>query len=500
MATAPEILIVRNQPLKQCESDYWDDPEAFAWDVLGVRGLFKKALEFIWAVAENRKVTCRGAYGTAKTFWTAVLVLWFLYTRYRSRVVTTAPRERQVKDLLWSEINALYASAKFSLGGKCLTDRLDIAPKWFAVGMTANQKNESAMQGYHGKNVFFVGDESSGLRPTTFEIADRLCVGSEDKQLFIGNAIDPLSTFAATFKDRTFAKVRITAFDTPNVQARKTLIPGMVTWEWVEDKRIRWGEHSQLYKSRVLAEFPSTSDNAVIPLAWIEAAMARWEALIEEVRAEDRTRSAEEAAEIVAERLDGAMYLGADIAGGGEDETVFARRKAWFHLPLTSHAGDTQEVAALLGIEHGKGYGIALDAIGIGAGVADAAQASGVDVTKVIGSQQSERMDCTGTFGFTNRRGELYWTMREVLDPNGATPHALPRDEMLLEELALPVYKPVTGKKIMIEPKEKVKERLGRSPDRADATVYSLAVEGGIPAYVPPPQPESDKLRNRRRW
>lgn len=503
MTAAPDILIVRHQPLKECELLYRDDPEAFAWDILGVRGLFPKMREFLHAVAHHRKVTCRGAYGTGKTFWTAVLVLWFLFTRYKSRVVTTAPRERQVKDLLWAEINALYLHCTFKLGGKCLSDRLDVGPKWFAVGMTANQKNESTMQGYHGHHVLFVGDESSGLRPSTFEIADRLCVGSDDKQLFIGNAIDPLSTFAATFKDPTFHKLKITAFDTPNVQARRTLIPGMATWEWAEDKRIKWGEHSQLYKSRVLADFPSAADNAVIPLAWIEAAMQRWETQIEAVRAADPRRSLAEAAQLIAERTEGVAALGADIAGGGDDETIVARRKGPFHLPLEAWPGNTQEIAGRLAIEHRRGYSIAVDAIGIGAGVADAAAESGVPVVKVIGSQASTCKDPTGTFGFTNLRGELYWTLREQLNPEQAQPHALPRDELLLEELAVPTFKAVVGGKIQVEPKDKVKERLGRSPDRADATVYSTAAENRAPAYAPPEPPEAKTTRRhatRRRW
>lgn len=484
------------------ETAYRDDPEAFAWDVLGVRGLFPKALEFIWAVAKKKKVACRGAYGTAKTFWMAVLVLWFLYTRYNSRIVTTAPRERQVKDLLWAEINTLHANAKVKFIGRCLGDRLDVSRKWFAVGITGNQKNESTMTGYHGTNVMFVGDESSGLSARIFEIADRLCVGNDDKQVYIGNAIDPLSTFASLFKQRGFTKIVITAFDTPNVQAKQTLIPGMATWEWVLDKQVRWGEHSQLYKSRVLAEFPTSADNAMIPLSWIEAAMQRWEELIEEVRAENRTLSTDEAAEIVAAKIEGGKFLGADIAGGGEDETIFARRKKWFHLPLTSHFGNTQEIAGLFAIEREQGYDIALDAIGIGAGAADAAETSGIPVTKVIGSQASDKKDSTGTFGFTNKRTELHWDLRERLNPLAPHPHALPRDEMLMEDLALPEYKEVVGKKIMMEPKEKVKARLGRSPDRGDATANSLAAEGGTPAYIPSDAVAGSKEKkgNKRRW
>ncbi|NUO19961.1 hypothetical protein HUU59_10980 [bacterium] len=515
MSKRPDILVYRNQPLKECEWQYRDDPEAFIWDILGVRGMFKKSLEFVWSVAQNRKTVARGCYGSAKTFYLACIALWFLYTRYNSRVITTAPTMRQVRDLLWAEINSLHGNAKILLGGKPLQNRLQLGPKWFAIGLPASQKNESAIQGYHGENVFVALDEASGIRGAIFELAERLAVGGDDRIAAIGNAIDPLSHYAGLFKASDWAKIVITAFDTPNVVYRKQIIPGMVSHEWVEEKRKKWGENSQLYRSRVLAEFPMSSENAMIPLSWIEAAMNRYEELIEEVREADRKLSEEQAVEILAERWAGRKALGVDVAGTGEDDTVLAPRIGSLHMPLETHHGlTTQEIAGMIVIRHRQGFEAAADVIGIGAGVAEAAEAQGVPVVKVVGSERSDKQDATGSFGFTNKRTELYWTQRECLSPDLPIDerHILPRDELLMEELAIPTYTHVVGGKIKMENKDSVKARLGRSPDRADSTVNSLAVETGAFAYSitrnEPTQPaahqDSTQSKNRsrtgRRW
>lgn len=489
MSKRADILVFRNQPLKECEAQYRDDPEAFIWDILGVRNLFPKALEFIWSVARNRKTAARGCYGSAKTFYLACIALWFLYTRHNSRVITTAPTMRQVRDLLWAEINSLHQNAKILLGGKPLQNRLQLGPKWFAVGLPASQRNESAIQGYHGENVFVALDEASGIRAAIFELAERLAVGSDDRIAAIGNAIDPLSHYAGLFKAFDWSKIVITAFDTPNVVLKKQVVPGMVSHEWVSEKRTKWGENSQLYRSRVMAEFPLSSDNAMIPLSWIEKAMQRWDELIEEVREQDRRLSEEQAAEVLAERWPGYKSLGIDVAGTGEDDTILAPRIGTLHLPLETHHGlTTQEIVGMAAIRHQRGYRIAVDVTGIGMGVGDNLTDAGIDVTKVKGAESSHRQNQTGDFGFTNRRTELYWTMRECLNPDKpeAERHVLPRDELLAEELALPICSETTGvpPRIKMENKEQVVKRLGRSPDRADATVYSLATEDSAATYA----------------
>jgi len=52
---------------------------------------------------------------------------------------------------------------------------------------------------------------------------------------------------------------------------------------------------------------------------------------------------------------------------------------------------------------------------------------------------------------------------------------ALPRDEALFDELAAIRWRATSNGKIQIEPKDDLKNRLGRSPDRADAVVLAFS-------------------------
>lgn len=52
------------------------------------------------------------------------------------------------------------------------------------------------------------------------------------------------------------------------------LLSGVVAW--VDDMARKWGPESNLYRVRVLGEFPESEDDAMIPLAWIEEAVQRY--------------------------------------------------------------------------------------------------------------------------------------------------------------------------------------------------------------------------------
>jgi hypothetical protein len=53
------------------------------------------------------------------------------------------------------------------------------------------------------------------------------------------------------------------------------LLPSLVSPEWVEERKIRWGVNNPTYQSKVLGEFPDISDDSLILPKWIEAAQKR---------------------------------------------------------------------------------------------------------------------------------------------------------------------------------------------------------------------------------
>ena len=78
----------------------------------------------------------------------------------------------------------------------------------------------------------------------------------------------------------------------------------------------------------------------------------------------------------------------------------------------------------------------------------------------------------TGRSTFANLRAESHWHLRTLLEQGQI---ALPHDEELFDELAAIRWRATSNGKIQVEPKEDLKNRLGRSPDRADAVVLAFS-------------------------
>ena len=112
-----------------------------------------------------------------------------------------------------------------------------------------------------------------------------------------------------------------------------------------------------------------------------------------------------------------------------------------------------------------------IDTIGEGAGVYSRLRE--MKVLNAYSCKNSENAkglyDATGVRKFTNMRAYMYWALRDALDPSGDLKLRLPPDDELKEELCEIHYKIQSDGRIILEPKEDIKKRLGRSPDKSDA-------------------------------
>lgn len=206
----------------------------------------------------------------------------------------------------------------------------------------------------------------------------------------------------------------------------------------------------------------------VIPTQWVIDAQERWKASPDRP---DMNMTA----------------LGVDIARGGKDQTVLAKRYGTWYAPLEKHPGrstpDGQYVAALV-IQALEGLPVipAVDIIGVGASVWDILQMQGIGAAAVNFGAGSDATDRSGRLHFVNLRAEMWWKMREALDPVHGDNLALPPDPELRADLCAPRWKPTT-RGIQIEAKEDIKERIGRSPDCGDAVVLANADAALYGAY-----------------
>lgn len=208
----------------------------------------------------------------------------------------------------------------------------------------------------------------------------------------------------------------------------------------------------------------------LIPTSWIDAAQARWRPM-ETAQPGPMTR------------------MGFDVARGGIDRTSAARRHSnWFAEILTvpgkmTHDGPT--AAAFVAPLLRNGAVVCIDSIGIGAAAYDYVKGLNMAVHPVVGSEGSQGVDASGQLRFRNVRAEMYWRLREALDPAVANPVSLPPDAELKTELCAIRYKVVQMGKhagILVRDKDEVREVIGRSPDKADAVAMTFA--DAIPASI----------------
>lgn len=194
----------------------------------------------------------------------------------------------------------------------------------------------------------------------------------------------------------------------------------------------------------------------VIPTVWVEKAMARWA---------DKSPRGE------------MQSMGVDVARGGPDSTVIATR--WtdnWYAPLVRVPGkktpDGQSVVALVVANMRHSAPVHLDSIGVGTSPLDLLRQANQQVVSVDVREKSLYHGRAGNLHFSNLRSELWWRMREELDPLNDTGIALPPDPQLLAELCLPKWHPV-GKAIQVQSREELVEECGSSPDSATAVIMA---------------------------
>jgi hypothetical protein len=238
-----------------------DNPFLYFDNVLGLRkfpeiggALWQGQIDLVNSVQTHRHTACTSGQGTGKSYVVAALVLQFLTCNEDSIVITTSASWELVENTLWRYIRKLYSGAKKPLGGTLLQTQLDFGEEWFAIGLSTNDSTK--FQGKHGKRVLIVIDEATGVDSRIFEAAEAMAVGENDRVLATANPTDP----ACAFKDEIeppdgrksmWNRVIINGEDHPNVVSGRTIIPGAITKQWVDEKKIQWGEDSPMYDARV---------------------------------------------------------------------------------------------------------------------------------------------------------------------------------------------------------------------------------------------------------
>jgi phage terminase large subunit len=320
-----------------------------------------------------------------------------------------------------------------------------------------NEDIGRSLAGLHSRFPFLLLDETGAMPPT---------VGQKATQIFTGGVVDgliaqagnPTSTngllYAASNIERELWTV-ITITADPDDPKRTPRVDIVHARQMIE----KYGRDNPWIMTTILGLFPAQGFNSLLSVDEVEAAMRR------AVKPDTYSWSQKR--------------LGIDVARFGDDRTVlFPRQGLMAYRPVQMRVARTTDIAARVMMARAK-WKQELELIDDtghwGHGVVDNLIAAGFSPLAI--QYHAPALDPR----YKNRRVEMWLEMAEWVKRGGC----LPNIPELVAELTTPTYTFINGK-FVLEDKDLVKKRLGRSPDLGDALALTFAI---------PDQPASDSAQ-----
>jgi len=435
------------------------DPRAWVVDRARVE-VWSRQREILEAVRDHEKVAIPSCHSAGKSFTMGLLTCWWIdcHPVGEARVVSTAPTSKQVDAVLWNEINQHHA--RIGLGGRTNKNEWYFGRFLAGLGRKPPDHVQAAFQGLHALYLLVIFDEAYGIPKHLWDEGSSLASNRNARMVAVGNPDGP-GEFAEICKPGSgWYVMPISYRDTPNFTGEDVsdrLKDMLIAPTWVEDRRRKWGENSALFQSKCEGRFPAEgSPWDVIPHAW--AAACRYLDL----------------------PVEGEREAGIDI-GAGNDRTVITIRQGsvvldvrWFVSPdPVRTVGDLA-----LHIRDWKVKRAKVDSIGVGWGVYGALSEAVPDVEIIPINVSMQPSSADAQEKYLNKRAEMWWDVgRELIRARQLDLSRLPEDvqDDVIHELSCPRYEILDSRgKIKIEPKERIIERLGVSPDLAESLLLAF--------------------------
>ena len=467
---------------------YRERPVDYCRDVLHVHLTPRQEEIARWIRKPPYKVLVKSAHHVGKSFLAGCLVNWWFDCHWPGIVLTTAPSDKQVKNILWKEVRRVRRNA--GLDCSCFlpkASRMETSEDHFAFGLTA--RDRTGFQGQHEVAVLILFDEAEGIELEFWDAAETMLQGEYYGFMAMYNPY--LSSGPAVDAERSpdFHVETMSALDHPNIAAelrnQQAPYPAAIRLQWVREALHRWADPAEADtpgaiqfdgrwylpqgkgEAAILGRRPTSGINAVFPEYLFDEACRRtlpWP-------------------------NPGRLQIGVDVAWEGDDDTALHVQKGGISLHHESFHGQnptrTAERAMSLANTWGAAVGyadprrqvvIAVDNIGIGGGVFSNILESGWKRAIGVNSWAAltERTD------YPDLRSALWFGFAEECRAGNIALGGLSKQSLndLRTELTAPVYwLDVRGRR-KVEPKLETKARIGRSPDNADAILLAYANVG----------------------
>lgn len=412
---------------------------------------------------DNQRLAMIASKGVGKTGLLNFLIWHFFITRHIPKVAVLSISKDHLMSNLWAELLKWRASSrllslstndgysKISLKGHEGYSFIDA--RAYPKQSDENQQ-ASALAGLHADNVMFAIDEGGMIPDAVLATADAALStdtggDKEAKLLVTGNPEQPKGMIYRAYKGQSKQKWAIYNINSDPENPRRAT---RVSKEWAQETIESWGGRDHPFVMvNVLGQYPNVTTDFLISEEDIHNAMNR---------------------KIPDEEVSNAqMRLGVDVARGGIDDTILFLRRGLKAYPCEGIASDANgpQIAGKVALIH-QDSGVERvyvdDTGGYGSSVVDSLEMfPHIDVTAIkynARAQEPKR--------YFNKRTEMWVRMRDWIKKGGQ----LPNDPRLVTELLAPkLY--FQGGVMRLEDKQHIKDRIGRSPDRADALAQTFA-------------------------
>jgi phage terminase large subunit len=461
-------LVVSDLELAKAKLRDWREyphgAKKFVTEQFGVElDWFQEDLLEAWVDPSKPRISLQAAAGVGKSAGMAWCAWHFLaaccldpYSPPKGLV--TGVTDANLKDNFWAELATWQHRSPYLTQAFEHTDSRVFAresPQTWFLGRRNWPKQGSAdeqgntLSGLHARSVACFIDESGSIPATVLRAAEQALA---DKPLWgklvqAGNPIslDGMLHFAAVTARGQWYIIRVTNDPDDPKRARRGDI------EWARTQIRLYGRENPWVMSYILGQFPPSSINSLLGIEDVTAAQARV------LRPEDYSHMQKR--------------IGADVARFGDDRTaLFPRQGRRVFKPIVMRGADTAQVSArLYAAKTAWGSELELvDAGAMGAGVIDQLRVAGVHVYPVhFGGKAIQYQR------YANKRAEMWWDMAVAIKRDVQLPVDVDGD--LVGELCAPTYTFSKGV-LLLEEKDQIKKRIGRSPDLGDALATTFAL------------------------
>jgi hypothetical protein len=215
-------------PIREADlHGYARRPVEYAERVLRITTLTPEQRQILRAIHEPPyRVLVPSAHDVGKTFIAAVVANYWYDSFRPGLVLTTAPTERDVNDLLWTELRLQRQRAGLACAG--LAPRaayLGDGPDHCAAGYVS--RLGQGFQGRHRERMLFIKDEADRVAPLHWTTTETMCdpaLGCAEIAIF-----NPTDTTSAAYQEDLrcdeadgtpkWHRIRLSALNHPNVLA-----------------------------------------------------------------------------------------------------------------------------------------------------------------------------------------------------------------------------------------------------------------------------------------